>query len=97
MSPCGSRCRFHDAAELGPDGLKAAIVMEFMVRLVARHNIEGSGFGALFLEFTTPGIACYVEVGYHAATEKAQVLFIELFRPCRACRRRARRCARVAI
>ncbi len=76
QAPCGSRCRFHDAAELGPDGLQAAIEMEFMVRLVARYNVEGSGFGALFLEFTTPGIACYVEVGYHAATDKLKCCFL---------------------
>ena len=30
-------------------GLNAAIEMEFMVRLVARYNVEGSGFGSLSL------------------------------------------------
>ena len=81
MSPCGSRCRFHAATELGPDGLKAAIEMEFMVRLVARYNVGGCGFGALFLEFTAPEDACYVEVGYHATKDKLKFCFLSYIGP----------------
>ena len=55
--------------------------MEFMVRLVARYNGEVSGFGALFLEFTTPGIACYVEVGDHAATDKLKYCILSYIGP----------------
>ncbi len=81
QAPGGSHCRFRGAADLGPDGLKAAIEMEFMVRLVARYNVEGSGFGALFLECTTPGITCYVEVGYHATTDKLKCCFLSYIGP----------------
>ena len=70
QAPYGSRCRFRDAVELGPDGLQAVSEMEFMVRIVARYNAVGSGFGALFREATVPEDACYVEVGYHATTDK---------------------------
>ena len=80
-APFGSRCRCHDAAELAPDALKAANEMEFMARLVASYNVEGSGFGALFLKFTAPGIACNVDAGDRAATDKLKCCFLSYIGP----------------